>query len=84
MADLTEGAVFATLLPIFREVLDESDIELTRDSNARNLPNWDSIAHLEIIELVQRRSKVKFSLTDLGKLKTVGDLVDLILSKSAK
>ena len=84
MADLTEGAIFATLLPIFREVLDESDIELTRDSNARNLPNWDSIAHLEIIELVQRRSKVKFSLTDLGKLKTVGDLVDLILSKSAK
>ena len=84
MADLTEGAIFATLLPIFREVLDESDIELTRDSNARNLPNWDSIAHLEIIELVQRRSKVKFSLTDLGKLKTVGDLVDLLLSKSAK
>jgi len=84
MADLTEGAVFATLLPIFREVLDESEIELTRDSNARNLPNWDSIAHLEIIELVQRRSKVKFSLTDLGKLKTVGDLVDIILSKSAK
>jgi len=84
MADLNEGAVFATLLPIFREVLDDSDIELTRNSNARNLPNWDSIAHLEIIELVQRRSKVKFSLTDLEKLKTVGDLVDLILSKSAK
>jgi acyl carrier protein len=84
MADLTEGAVFATLLPIFREVLDESDIELTRNSNALSLPNWDSIAHLEIIELVQRRSKVKFSLTDLEKLKTVGDLVDLILSKSAK
>jgi acyl carrier protein len=84
MADLTEGAVFATLLPIFREVLDDSDIELTRNSNALNLPNWDSLAHLEIIELVQRRSKVKFSLSDLEKLKTVGDLVDLILSKSAK
>lgn len=84
MADLTEGAVFATLLPIFREVLDDSDIELTRNSNALNLPNWDSLAHLEIIELVQRRSKVKFSLTDLERLKTVGDLVDLILSKSAK
>lgn len=84
MADLTEGAVFATLLPIFREVLDDSDIELTRNSNALNLPNWDSLAHLEIIELVQRRSKVKFSLTDLEKLQTVGDLVDLILSKSVK
>ena len=84
MADLTEGAVFATLLPIFREVLDDSDIELTRNSNALNLPNWDSIAHLEIMELVQRRSKVRFTLADLEKLKTVGDLVDLILSKSAK
>jgi acyl carrier protein len=82
MAELTEAAVFAALLPIFGEVLDAPDIQLTRDSNAHTVANWDSLAHLEIIELVQRRFKVKFSLTDLQNLKTVGDLVDLIIAKS--
>jgi acyl carrier protein len=83
MAELNEETVLAGLQPIFEEVLDEPDIELTRGSNATNTPNWDSLAHLEIIEVVQRRFKVKFSLTDLQKLKNVGDLIDLVLEKSA-
>ena len=82
MADLTADTVLAGLQPIFEDVLDEPDLELTRDSNALNTPNWDSLAHLEIIEMVQRRFKVKFALNDLQKLKTVGDLVDLVLEKS--
>ncbi|MGA3047825.1 MAG: acyl carrier protein [Terracidiphilus sp.] len=81
MADLTADTVLAGLKPIFGEVLNESDIELNRDSNASNTPNWDSLAHLEIIEMVQRRFKVQFSLTDLQKLNDVGDLVDLVLEK---
>jgi acyl carrier protein len=82
MADLTADTVLAGLQPIFEDILDEPDLALTRDSNALNTPNWDSLAHLEIIEMVQRRFKVKFGLTDLQKLKTVGDLVDLVLEKS--
>jgi acyl carrier protein len=83
MADLTADTVLAGLQPIFEDVLDEPDLELNRDSNALNTPNWDSLAHLEIIEMVQRRFKVKFGLSDLQKLKTVGDLVDLVLEKSS-
>jgi acyl carrier protein len=83
MADLTADTVLASLQPIFEEVLNEPDIELNRDSNASNTVNWDSLAHLEIIEMVQRRFKVKFSLTDLQRLKDVGDLVDLVLEKSS-
>ncbi|WP_263355495.1 acyl carrier protein [Acidicapsa acidisoli] len=82
MADLTADTILAGLRPIFEDVLNEPDIELTRDSNALNTPNWDSLAHIEVIELVQRRFKVKFNLADLQKLKTVGDLVDLVLEKS--
>jgi acyl carrier protein len=84
LADLTEESVFATLQVIVEEVLEEEDIQLTRDSTANDIPNWDSLAHVEILELVQRRFKIKFSLADLQKPKTVGDLIDLILAKSSK
>ena len=84
MTSLTEGSILAGMRPIFEDILDAPDIELTRNSSGLNLPNWDSLAHLEIMETVQRRFKVKFSLVELQKLKTVGDLVDLILEKSAK
>jgi acyl carrier protein len=81
MADLTADSVLAGLQPIFEDILDEPGIEITRDSNALNTPNWDSLAHIEILETVQRRFKVKFGLTELQRLKTVGDLVDLVLEK---
>lgn len=82
MAELTRENVLATLQPIFQEVLGEPDIEVTSESNALNTPNWDSLAHVEIVEMVQRRFKVKFGLTDLQKLKTVDDLIELILAKT--
>lgn len=84
MTSLTEDSILAGMQPIFEDILDTPDIELSRSSSGHNLPNWDSLAHLEIMETVQRRFKVKFSLVELQKLKTVGDLVDLILEKSAK
>lgn len=84
MAETTADTVLADLQPIFAEILDEPGIELSRDSNASNTPNWDSLAHIEIIEMVQRRFKVTFSLAELQTLKDVGGLVDLLLKKSSR
>jgi acyl carrier protein len=84
MPELTPDAVLASMQPIFEDILDEPDLEINRDSSAQNLPNWDSLAHVEIMETVQRRFKVKFSLIELQGLKTVGDLVDLVIVRSAK
>ena len=84
MTSLTEDSILAGMRPIFEDILDTPDVELSRSSSGHNLPNWDSLAHLEIMEMVQRRFRVKFSLVELQKLKTVGDLVDLILEKSTR
>lgn len=81
MSKLTPEAVLAELQPIFEEALNEPNLTVTRNSNAMNTPNWDSLAHIELIELVQRHFKVKFALGELQDLKEVGDLVDLIVEK---
>jgi len=83
MAQLAEAEVLSGLHAIFLEVLDDDGLEITRQTSAADVQNWDSLAHLEIIEMVQRKYKVKFSLTELQKLKTVGDMVDLIIAKKS-
>jgi len=82
MPDLTPDAVLEELQPIFREALDAPDIVVTRDSSALNTPNWDSLAHIEIIEMTEHHFKVKFALGELHDLREVGDLVDLVVAKS--
>lgn len=82
MSDSRQDEVLAELQPIFEEVLDEPDLKVTLESNAMNTPNWDSLAHIDIVEMVERRFSVKFALGELQTLKNVGDLVNLIVQKS--
>jgi acyl carrier protein len=83
MANFTPEAVLTELQPIFEEVLDQPGLTVTRSSSSWNTPNWDSLAHIDLIEMSERHFAVKFSLSELQNLKEVGDLVDLILAKKA-
>ena len=84
MPDLNPDSVLAELQPIFREALDNPGLTVTRESSGRNTPNWDSLAHIEIIEMVERRFKVRFDLGEVQDLKTVGDLVDLTIKTAER
>jgi acyl carrier protein len=81
MPNLTPDEVLQDLQPIFQEALNEENLTVKRSSNAMNTPNWDSLAHIDLIEIVERHFKVKFGLGELQDLKEVGDLVDLIIEK---
>ena len=84
MPDLTADSVLAELQPIFREALNNPDLTVTLKSNATNTADWDSIAHIEIIELTELHFKVRFALGELQDLKEVGDLVALVLQKASR
>ena len=79
---MTSQDVLDRLQPIFRDVLDDDGLVITRQSNAKNTPNWDSLSHINLIEVIEDEFKIKFALGELESLKDVGDLVDLILRKA--
>jgi acyl carrier protein len=79
---MTQQEVLDRLQPIFRDVLGDDDLVITRDSNAKNTPNWDSFSHIILIDVIQNEFKVKFALGELEEMKEVGDLADLILKKA--
>jgi acyl carrier protein len=81
MPNLTAERVLAELQPIFQEALNEESLNVTRHSSASNTPNWDSLAHIELIEMVERHFKVSFTLAELQNFKEVGDLVDLVVAE---
>jgi acyl carrier protein len=84
MPKLTHEEVLSALQSIFQEALNNPSIIVTSSSSALNTPGWDSLAHIEIIEMVERRFKVRFGLGELQDLKTVNDLVELTLKKMNK
>jgi acyl carrier protein len=71
------------LQSIFRDILDQPDLVLTRGSNANNVEDWDSLAHINLVTAIEKRYKIKFALGELQELKDVGDMIDLIQVKLA-
>ncbi len=74
-------AMLGQLQEIFRDILDQPDLVLTRESNAQNVEDWDSLAHINLVTAIEKRYKVKFALGELQELKNVGDMLDLLHKK---
>ena len=81
---MTQADVIQAIQPLFRDVLDQPDLLLTADSNASNVDDWDSLAHINIVMAIERHYKVKFALGELQGLKNVGEMAELIIRKTAK
>ncbi len=84
MPSWTPDAVLSELQPIFQEALNAEDLTVTRSTSALETPDWDSLAHIELIEMVEHHFKIRFDLAELQIFKQVGDLVDLVVLKANK
>lgn len=80
---MDNAAVYAKLTEIFRDVLDNDDIVLAPHLTANDVAEWDSLAHVRLILAVEKAFRVSFTASQMGRLKNVGELADLIQSKVA-
>jgi acyl carrier protein len=76
-------ALLAEIQNVFRDVFDEPDLTVTRESNAQTVEDWDSLTHVDLITSVEKRYKVKFALGELHTFKNVGDLLRALELKLA-
>ena len=56
--------------------VDVSDIEM--DTAVGDLPEWDSMHHLQIIAELEKVYNIKFNASDLAELEDVSDLISLV------
>lgn len=67
---------------IFREVFEDSSIQVTREMTAADVEKWDSLSHLSMIAEVEKEFGIKFKLKELVSMKNVGDLINNIAAKT--
>lgn len=72
------------LTDVFRSVFNQKDIVLKKELTAWNIPGWDSLAHLRLIIMIEKKFAIQFSTPEIVDLNSVGDLFELILDKMRK
>jgi acyl carrier protein len=76
-----QAQIYAELTRIFHDVLDREDLELQPELTARDVPGWDSFAHVNIIVATEMRFGVKFMTAELERLCNVGEFARMIAAK---
>ena len=73
--------VISKLQRIFHDDFDDESIVLTKETSPDDVEGWDSLAQINIIVACESEFGIKFGLSDIFNLKTVGAIVDTIARK---
>lgn len=75
------SALYEKLTEVFHDVFDDDEMVLHPGLTADEVDGWDSLKHVRLILSIERAFGVKFSASEVGHLKNVGDLADLLQAK---
>lgn len=73
--------IFEKLTEIFRDVMDNDEIVLEENTTAEDIEEWDSLAHVQLIEKIEEVFGLKFSAKEMMSWEDVGEFVDSIEEK---
>ncbi len=62
----------------FAEAIDAESSELTVDTEFRSLDEWDSVAYLSVIAMMDDEYGIQIEMPIFKTLKTLGDLAEYI------
>jgi len=78
---MERNVIIEKITPVFRKVLNNSSIVIVDELSANDVDNWDSLSHMLLISEIEEVFGIKFKLKELNKMKNVGDLISIIITK---
>jgi acyl carrier protein len=59
---------------LFRDVFGNEDIALTPETTAKDVPEWDSLGHVNLMFSIEEHFGVQFEGNELAEFANVGEL----------
>ncbi len=78
---MERNQILAEVQEIFRDVLDNEEIELLDATTADDIEEWDSLTHIQLIVAIEKHFKIKFTSKEILSWQNIGQMIDCIASK---
>ena len=70
--------LLATINDIFRDVFEDDDLVVDRDTTAADVAGWDSVQHINLVLRIEARFGIRLGSAEVADLQNVGDLIDAV------
>ena len=81
---MDQQAIWPELTEVFREIFDDPKLTVGPGTTAKNIPDWDSLAHIQLMVAIEQVFGMRFNTGEVASLNNVGEMVALISSKTSK
>ena len=71
--------VVERIAPIAREVFEDTNLEMSDSLDATQVDTWTSLTFMQLLGKVEEEFGFKFSMMELIKIRTMGDLVNVVM-----
>lgn len=78
---MDHAAILAKVSDLMVDIFDLDDYDVTEETSADDIDEWDSLSHIRFVITVERAFKIKFSNEEISGMKNVGDLVAVVGQK---
>jgi acyl carrier protein len=79
---MTHPEIHQKLTSVFRDVFDDPTLEISDATTAKDVEDWDSIMHVNLIVAVEKAFGTSFTTKDIKALANVGDFIQLIARRA--
>lgn len=76
---MNQEQIMSKLTGLFQELFEDDSIVLTDETTAKDVDDWDSLAHLELISTVEAEFGIHFTLGEINSFANVGEMCQCIL-----
>ena len=73
--------ILEKIIDIVRNLMDDESIVLTNKSILEEINGWDSLCKINFVVALEKKFKVSFRHEDLGALKSVRSVIELLQSR---
>lgn len=75
---MSRQEIFDEVQKIFQTVFDDDELVITDSTNSEDIEDWDSLEHINLVVAMEKKFNLKFDIKEVGTLKDVGEMIDLI------
>lgn len=74
-------SIYERLNGVFRDVFDDDSIEVSAETTAEDIEDWDSLNHITLIDAVESEFGVRFTMGEVSGMKNVGEMAEIIRAR---
>ena len=78
---MNDRLVWDGVVAVIRDTFDDASLEVTRETTADDIPEWDSLRNVELVVALESAFRVRLHTGEIARLKSVGELADVIAAR---